>query len=68
VGNAREEYMDADYDCQGNKDEQADGYEKNPEHIHRAMGNCKHRGLSVSPAGTPRNITDRGYGGADKLP
>ena len=41
--------------------------QKNPEDVHRAMGDCQHRGLSVSAAGTLRNITGRGYGGAEGL-
>jgi hypothetical protein len=32
-----------------------------------AAGDYQHRGVSVSVAGPPRNITDRGYGGADSL-
>jgi hypothetical protein len=60
--------MDADCDCQSNKGEQADGYEQNAEDFHVATGDCLHRGLSVSAAGALRNITDRGYGGADDPP
>jgi hypothetical protein len=61
VANAREERMDADYDCYGNKGEQADRYEKDP-------GYSQHRGHSVSAVRALRNITGGGYGGAHELP
>ena len=68
VGNACQEYMDADYDGQSNQREQADGYQKNPEHIHRTVATVSIVVSAYLPPGHPRNITDRGYGGADDLP
>jgi|HubBroStandDraft_1064217.scaffolds.fasta_scaffold964906_1 hypothetical protein len=59
--------MDADCDCQNNKGDQADGYEKYGEDFSPASVDYQHRGASVSFAGAPRNITDRGYGGEDGL-
>jgi hypothetical protein len=67
MASGSQEGMDADGDCQNNKDDQADGYEKNGEDFYLAAGDYQHSGASVSLAGAPRNITDRGYGGADGL-
>jgi hypothetical protein len=48
VGNAIEECIDADCDCQNNQGEKADGYEEYAKDFCRAAGAYQHRGASVS--------------------
>jgi hypothetical protein len=54
--------MNADYDCQNNNGDQADGHEKEDEEVCLALRDSQHGGESLSVAGALRKITGRGYG------
>jgi hypothetical protein len=56
------ECMDADYDCQNNNGDQTDGHEKDDEEVGLALRDSQHGGESLTVAGAPRKITNRGYG------
>jgi hypothetical protein len=58
--------MDTDEDGQGAKGEQTNGQENNIQDLRVATGDSQHNGLSLSPVGHLRNITNRGYGGAGR--
>jgi hypothetical protein len=68
VTDGSEKHTDADGDRESNQSEQADGYEKSSEDLPSAIGDCQHGGHSVLAAGTPRNITEVGYGWAKVYP
>jgi hypothetical protein len=60
--------MYAENHSQSDQREQANRNKKNAEHLHVAAGLCQHRSVSVSPTATLRNVTGRGYLGADDAP
>jgi hypothetical protein len=61
MASSSQECMDADYDCQNNNGDQADGHEDDDEEVCRALRDSQHGGESLSVAGSLRKITDRGY-------
>jgi hypothetical protein len=68
VANTSQECMYADEDSQSDQRDQADRNKKNAEHLHVAAGPYQHRGVSVSPTASLRNVTGRDYLGAAGAP
>lgn len=66
--NTSQECMHAEDDSQSDQREQANRNKKNAEQLHVTAGPCQHRGVSVSPTATLRNVTGRDYLGAAKAP
>ena len=68
VTDGGEKHADADCDRESNQNQQANGYEKSSEDFPSAIGDRQHGAHSVLAAGTPRNITEGGYGWAEVYP
>jgi hypothetical protein len=60
--------MNADKNSQRDQRDHSNGNDQNADRFHIAAGLCQHRGVSVAPHATLRNITGRCYLGLAETP